>query len=356
LAAVAQVDSFTIGSVVVGNQYGFTIGSTLISYTAQAGDTQSVVLNALLTQVTASLLATGSITGTVLTLTAVQAGQGVSYTLIENLTHAVVTANHGIVDDLLAIQAANDDWYGVALCSNTDADLEQLSAQIESMKKIFIGVTKDAAVATSATTDIASVLKGKSLARTALIYTQQTSEDLDAAWMGGQLPAVPGSNIWAYKNLVGQSPDVLTSGQRTILVGTPVAQLAGKNVNIYSTVGGVDITQMGTMIGGQFIDITIGLDWLESTLQTNVFTALVQSAKIPYTDKGTGILISAVQAAFDQGVVNGLIADGSIVISAPAVLSVPSSQRANRVAPTITASARLAGAYQAVIVNVNISV
>jgi hypothetical protein len=266
------------------------------------------------------------------------------------LTQANVTPNNGIVNDMLNIINENNLWYGVALCANDDADIEQLSAFIETLKKIYIAVSADAAIPTSSTTDLASYLNGKAYKRTALMYTAISAAlGIEAAWMGGQLPAVPGSNNWAFKTLVGISPDVLTATQQAILIGDPVAQVAGKNVNIYQTVGGVNITEMGTMVGGQYIDITIGIDWLQSTLQTNIYAQLVNAAKIPYTDKGTSVLISAVKAAIDQGITNGLIDGNSpITITAPPVSSVSANQRANRVAPTISFSCRLAGAFNAV--------
>jgi hypothetical protein len=360
---VEQVDTFAVNTLAPsGHVYSFDLNGTPIAYTAQNGDTQQAVLSALLTAIGVAFptnppvsgVVTGSGSGALLTLTSTVAGQGVSYSLIDSdLTHVAVTPNNGIVNDLLNIINENNSWYGIVLCSNSDADIEQLAAEVETLKKIFIAVSQDGAIPTASTTDLASILKGKSYKRTGLIYSVLSYNlGIDAAWMGGQLPATPGSNNWAFKTLVGISPDTFTASQQTILIGVPVSQLPGKNVNIYQTVGGVNVTEMGTMAGGQYIDITIGIDWLEATIQNNIYEAFVQASKIPYTDKGTTVLMSAVQAALDQGVANGLIDGNSpITITAPLVQNVPASQRANRVAPTISFSCRLAGAFNAVIVN-----
>ena len=364
-AAVAQVDTFAVANLVSGHDYQFTIGTTLISYTSTSFDTQQSILNALATQLEAlnpdvvGAVVTGTGSGALMTVTSLVAGQGVSYTLIDSdLTHVALTPNHGIADDLASLIAINNSWYGIVLCSNADNDILQLAAAVEPLKKIFIGASSDSAIATAVTTDILSVMKGKSYKRTALVWSPgSASLGIDAAWMGGQLPYTPGSNNWALQNLEGITPDTITDGQAAILIGDPIAQVSGKNGNIFRTVGGQNITQMGQMVGGQFIDITIGVDWLQSTVQANVFAELTQPGKIPYTDNGTAILISAVKAAIDQGVVNGLIDGNSpITISAPKVLSVPQSQRANRVAPTISFSCRLAGAFNAVQVNGTVTV
>lgn len=367
-ASVAQITAITVNSLVgvPGHVYHFTFNGILISYTSITSDTQDLIIAglaaafAIAVQTTVATTAiSGSGSGSTLTITSAVAGLAFAISLVDTeLTNTPGAANHSIVSDIQAAQAQNDSWYGLAICSNTDADISQVAAYIETLLKIFIGVTNNPQVPSSSTTDLASVLKGQSLKRTALIYSVNgIGQGIEAAWLGGQLPQVPGSNNWAFCNLVGISPDVLTASQQFNLIGIPKSGVQGKNVNIYQTVGGKNITQMGTMIGGQFIDITIGIDWLNSTLQSNVFQALTSASKIPYTDRGTGVLLSAVKAAIDQGVANGLIDGNSpITISAPNVLDVPASQRANRIAPTISFVCRLAGAFNSVIVKGTVTV
>lgn len=366
--AVAQVDTFEVATVVSAHAYGFTLNGLPVSYTSLSADSYSTILVGLLANVSTVFPTnppvTGTITGsgssTTMTLTSSVIGTPVLYSAIDaDLTHVALTPSHSITDDLIAIQSISNQWYGMCLTQGTDADVAQASAYIETQKKIYIAISSTSAIATSSSSDVASVMKSKAYTRSGLIFTgsANVSEGKEAAWLGGQLPQIPGSNNWAYKSLIGCTPDILSDNAQAILIGDPVAGVQGKNVNIYQTVGGSNITQMGTMAGGQFIDLTVGIDWLESTLQTNVFGTLVANIKIPYTDIGTGILMSAVKAAIDQGIANGFI-DGlsPITITAPSVLSVPASQRANRISPTISFSCRLAGAYNAVVVSGSVTV
>lgn len=369
--AVAQVDTFAVATLTTGHNYQFTLNGLVISYTATSEDTQQSVLTALLADIGTVYPTNPPVTGVVsgsagtalLTLTSVIAGQTVSYSAIDaSLTHIALTASNGIANDLAALIAVNNLWYGIVLCSNSDNDIEQLAAAVEPLTKIFIGTSQDGSIATSSTTDILSVLKSKSYKRTALIYSPASFNlGIDAGWMGGNLPAVPGSNNWAYYTVAGISADTISSSAASNIIGDPVAQIAGKNGNIFQTVGGVNVMQMGQMVGGQYIDITIGLDWLKSTIQNNIYAALVAasnaSSKVPYTDLGSTAMQSQVKAAIDQGVTNGLIDGNSpITISAPLVASVSALQRQNRVAPTITFSCRLQGAFNAVIVNGTVTV
>lgn len=265
-----------------------------------------------------------------------------------------------IANDLAAIVAQNNSWYGCMLASPSDADIIALAPVIETMRKIFISSTSTAAVAQSGTTDFASTLKAQKLTRTALIYTANANGIAEAAWLGSQLPQTPGSNNWAYSTLAGVTPDVLTANQTAILYGTPIAGIVGKNVNVYTTIGGQPLTLMGQMIGGQFIDITVGLDFLKSTLTTNVFSQLVNALKVPYTDAGATMLMLPVSNALQQGVSNGLL-DGEdvtmpIKVTCDPVSSVSKAQRAARIAPTIRFQARLTGAFNSVGIAGNISV
>jgi hypothetical protein len=362
--AVEQVDTITVVTATSGHLYEGMIEGETWSYTASGGDTQSTIATAIASAINALANPTWNAVavGAAVTITSTVPGLAFTDTQITpdaKYTIASVTPNYGIQDDIngYLAQSNGNAWYGMCACDFTDSDIEQCAALIESLKKIFIAVSSTSAIATNSVTDVGSILKGKSYKRTALIYTPEAVEGKDAAWLGGQLPQVPGSNNWAFKTLFGCTPDSLSANQQVILIGDPVAQVPGKNVNIYQTVGGVNVTQMGTMAGGQFIDLTVGIDWLQSTIQTNIYEQLVESPKIPYTDSGTAVLISAVKAAIDLGVTNGLIDGASpISITAPLVLSVPQNQRANRVAPTISFSCRLAGAFNAVVVNGTVTV
>jgi hypothetical protein len=98
------------------------------------------------------------------------------------------------------------------------------------------------------------------------------------------------------------------------------------------------------MVSGQFIDITVGIDWIKSRLQEQIFTQLVNNSKIPFTDQGIAVIENEMRSVFDQGVANGLIAAGSYTITVPKALDVPFADRANRVLPNVSFTLRLAGA------------
>lgn len=363
--AVTQVDTITPTAVNL-TLYKVTLDGVDYSYTSDASATVSEIVAGLLALVNADSAAPAAATGTVtLILTGKTAGQGFTTSINANPDMALVhtTPNNGIVDDLVAIlNAPNGDlWYGLALCSNVVGDILQAAAFIETLKKIYVAASGDSAIDSGSTSDVASVLKGKGYKRTALFFSPGSYNlGVDAAWLGGQLPQTPGASTWMFKSLVGITPDSYTSNQRTTLIGVPGVS-TGKGVNIYETVGGVAITENGWMVGGQYIDITVGIDWLQSTMQNNIYSLLVNNPKIPYTDKGISVIENAVRQTLKQGSDDGgtgLLDHTSIQVTTEAVADIPTSDRAARILPAgaVTFSARLTGAFQNIVINGTVTV
>lgn len=257
-------------------------------------------------------------------------------------------------EDLANVSGQNNTWYCVVLAEPTDDDILDLAPVVEGQKKIMLASSSTAAIATDATDDLASRLKAAGYSRTGLIFTANKNGTAEAAWVGGQLPQTPGSNTWAYKTLAGVTADTLSQNQLSYLYGTPIAGVPGKNVNVYAPVGGTPVTFPGMMASGQYIDITIGVDWLQANIQTAIFSLLSSTQKVPYTDAGAAMLMSVVRGVLAEGEANGLLdgkdADNPITVTCESVDAVPRAQRAARIAPTIYFSGRLTGAFQSIAV------
>lgn len=363
--AVAQVSTLAVNTADTGDgrTFAFTLNGVVVSHESSGSDTKQDILTGLRTAAIATGAVTGNVTGTgdsaLLTLTSTTPGQALSFTAVDSqLTLNTTTPAKGIAADVAAIRAIDDTWYGWVLVEGTDADILQGAAWTEGQKKMFFATSATGAIGDpAATTDVMSKLKASSYRRSPLLWSPGAADlGAVAAWVGGQLPKTPGSNTWAFKTLAGVPADTLTDAQMIAAVGNPVAGLDGKNANVHTVVGGVPITQMGTTPDGDYIDVVIGLDWLEAEMTANVFRYLVASDKIPYTDVGTAVLISGVRKALDDGARNGLVEAASIVVDAQKVADVPANKRANRIAPTITWACRLQGAVHSVPVEGTVTV
>jgi hypothetical protein len=117
-----------------------------------------------------------------------------------------------------------------------------------------------------------SAIKTANYNRTFVIFNvptpAQTAVFPNAAWFGALLPPEPGTQTWAYKNLVGINADLPTDGT---LTNAKMVAIEAQNGNYYTNFGGRDVTINGKMGSGEFIDIIYGIDWLENAMQQDSF-------------------------------------------------------------------------------------
>ncbi len=222
-------------------------------------------------------------------------------------------------------------------------DYKAVAAWAETQKKLFFFASSSSGILDgSSTTDVAAFLHTAMYERTVCAYDPKaqgngsTEQYIESAWPGECLPFDVGSQTWAYKTLAGISPYALTSAQRT-------AALA-KKANLYMTVAGVNITEQGTVASGEYIDIMRGIDALASGIQETIFSSLISSRKIPFTDEGIQVVVGLLKSVLNQFTDDGFLVKSSIVVTAPLAASVSSANKTTRLLPDITFTANPQGA------------
>jgi hypothetical protein len=241
----------------------------------------------------------------------------------------------------VALQACvdvDDDWYALAAQTITKADIIAIAAWVEPRTKLYIARSADADIITNATDDVASTLEAAEYDRTSVMYHSKAStEYADAAWLGDTLPRDPGSQTFKFKTLKTITFDTLTSAQKDYALG--------KNANTYQRVAGVNITQDGKVASGEFIDIIRGIDWLTARIKERIFTRLINSPKIPFTNAGIAIIETQVREQLDIAVDRQLVApEPEYTVTVPDVLETDELDRQNRQLKNVNFRARLAGA------------
>lgn len=348
-AQVAQVETLT-PTVQNSTLYRVSIDGVDYAFTSDVDATAAEIGAGLLALINADVNCKMTASGTTtLILTADNAGESHTVSSTPNLSIIHTTSSHGVIQDIQAIQEVNDDWYCLILCSRADFDILQASSLIEAVRKIFVASSDDVSIKSASTTDLGSVLKGKSYKRTALLWSGDEESGPDAAWAGRKLPTDPGSEQWRYANLSGITADRLSA--------TEIANLDSKNVNHYTTVGGVGIVQKGKMVGGQWIDVTRFLDWFTARVQEGIYGLLVAVEKVPYTDGGVTSLEAIVRAKIEEGIrVGGISREDGYTVTSQKVAEVDPQDRQDRIFPDIEFEFRLAGAIGEVTVKGFVSV
>lgn len=346
----ATDDTVTVTPTAVNTyEYSVTINGTEFSFTSDGTATVAEVVAGLVAAINAgSEPVTATDSTTHVTLAPDVASTYYSVTAGNNLALGF-TASDTFAEDITAIRTQNDTWYALTAHTHTAADVEDIAAHVETLKKIYGTSASTAAIITSATTDIASVLKDAGYDRTFVMYSGDAAEFPEAGILGVMLPKEVGSATWKFKTITGITADDLTSTQSTYA--------RNKNCMTYETIGGVSITREGKVASGEFIDTIIGVDWLESRMEERVYSRLVNSDKIPYTDDGFTMIEGDIRAQLQEAIdVGFLAASPAPTVTVPKVANVSSALKTARETPAITFTGTLAGAVHKVTITGSVTV
>jgi hypothetical protein len=230
--------------------------------------------------------------------------------------------------------------------SRTDGDVEDLAAWVQTQRKMYLAKTEDADIIASGSSDIASILKAANYTRSAAFFSEQADHQFDCGVAGAMLPKQAGSATYCYKTIEGITVDSYTDAERAYAIA--------KNANIYHSVGGVSITEQGVTCEGEYIDVMIGIDWMQARMEEDIFQALTEADKIPFNDVGIGIVVGIIKSVLDRAFRQGIIND-DYVIDAPLAADVSAVDKAARTLPDVTFSATLQGAIHFVEVRGTVS-
>jgi hypothetical protein len=241
---------------------------------------------------------------------------------------------------LNAIELVDNDWYGLFLVSRVQADIEAVAQNyIESRIKILIATSSDTALRDGTAGNVGEVLNAAALDRTSVWYSADTDNDLTAGLLGLQLPKDPGSTNWAFKTIAGPAFDDLSP--------TQIQNIDNVKANHYTRVAGVNITRLGTMASGEFIDVIRGSDFIQARMQELVYFELLNSEKIPYTNDGIAAIENRMREALNLGVDNQII-NPDFTITTPDVADISQIDKGNRFLPDMEFEATLTGAINKV--------
>lgn len=355
-----HTEILTIATVTDNTQYDVTVNGNTTDFDSGGSATAASISAGLTAAIDA--LAGGANdqfdavdgTGTITLTAGTNAAAGVfELTVLDRalITRENTTSDPGVVTDLTAIQAANDDFFAVVPTSQGKAEILALAGSVEALiapKRLLLVASADDDILSNTSGNIADDLN-PGFARTALMYHSRPHTSPNGAWGGKLLPKDPGSVTWAFKTLATIEPDVLQTGE--------ITNIETNEANHYTSIAGVAITQQGTVSSGEFIDIQHFISFIETRLQENVFARMAAVDKVPFTDPGIAIIEAEVRAVLQLGIAQGgFAASPEPTVTVPRAADVSLVDKANRTLPDIKFTATLAGAIHAVTINGVVSV
>jgi len=349
-ANVAQKERITVDTAIDFTAYNLTIGSNSYDYTSGLdADTATIV---------ASLLSIASVGEDALTFTnnlngtydilADVAGDAFTVETDDNQTVTTLVENVNVATELADLREEYSDWYALILTRRaTEAqqiqDIKHTAAWVESKLMLYGTSIDEAAIITSATTDVMSWLKARAYDRTFLMYSADHAAYPEAAMFGVLLPNDPGTtNItMKFKQLSGIAVDTLSS--------TATTHLIAKYANYYETVAGYNcITGEGIVASNEYIDIIYFTDWLQTRIAEGIFLKLINAQKIPFTTQGMDVIAQEIMFWLERGIDAGGLVAGSAEVEVPDIEDIPSTEKAIRYLNGVTFTGTYAGAIHKV--------
>lgn len=284
------------------------------------------------------------------------------------------------VDSETALEAAaihadgSHVWYALEFVTTVQPTLqehEDVAGFIESASpsRTYWYTTGDSEVLDPLTDgDLASAMKVLNLARTCGQYSTTAPTNAIASLFGRFANVDFRQNNSCITAKFKREPGVVAE----TLSETQAQTVDDKHINVFVNYDvDVAIVEEGVMANGDFIDERIGCDWLQNALQVALFNVLYTSpTKIPQTDAGTQILVTACKVVLQAGVFNGFIAPGmwngpplgqintgdllttGFYVFAPSVNTQSQADREARKSVPIQIAVKLAGAVHSVICSV----
>lgn len=262
-----------------------------------------------------------------------------------------------MIDDMYSGQ-----FYGVVCPAASASDHEDLALYCEAADPphYYGATTGDPATLNPLLdTDLASLLMDLGFNRSAVQFSFSSkyaimsylARILTTQWSGQNTTIT-----LMYKQQPGVKPEQLTSGQADTL--------KAKNCNVYvGYSNGANIIEYGTSASGQFTDTIIGADAYALDLQAALFNVMYTTpTKVPQTDPGAGLLVTAAARISARYVANrwlapgtwnapgfGTLSEGDLLnlgyyIYMPSMLTQDEADRAARRAPLMQIAAKTAGA------------
>jgi len=270
----------------------------------------------------------------------------------QNIYLTDTTADPGIATDLAAVALEDDDWYGLTIDSESKAEILAAAAWAEAAKKLFTPQTSESTAAdNTVTNDVIASVQTAAYRQTHVIFNNtDTMGFAGAAEQGvsfGGTP-VPGKETWALKQLAGVSANKLTSTMRSTILG--------KNGTTYTRVKGRNVTEGGKVGSGEHVDVIRALAYNDDQVQTRLFRVEVSLPKVPYTQKGVGILASELSSTLVDSEAASIFAPGSTFVVQPKVATASPVDKQNRLLKGLDWGGTLDGAIEMVQVRGFVSV
>lgn len=221
------------------------------------------------------------------------------------------------------------DWFYITSTMNDNATIEKLSTWSIANEKLYFVTTQDL-----------TVVEGVESANTVIGYHEKETDYFTEGLARNMAMALPGSITAMYETIPSSIPsDITLTELKKLHTDNGVSYIRNKGRNFVSE---------GKASDGSYIDVTLGSYFIKFRLEEALFLLAMNNGKIPYSDRGIGMLVGEVEnvlkVATSQGIILEKDGKGVYEITALRRDQVLKNQVANRVYNGISVKAVVAGA------------
>ncbi len=252
-----------------------------------------------------------------------------------------VSVDGSLAAQLTAAKAAADldevPVYGLLIDSYAETEINLAAAFTEAQTMVFLGLSPDQEILESGQTDdVASDLEGAGYDRSAVCFTRNMTSDWAAGLLGLMLGQTPGSTTWHMRQIAGARGDQLTS--------THFSAARAKSAFLYTREPNGTHTWDGKAAGGQFFDITHGVDFLKADIESRVYAVMLNLPKVPFNAAGFAAIEAAIRGALGNAQTELRLIEPDWTVTMPSLTGYSAVDKANRLLRTVRFTATLTGA------------
>lgn len=263
-------------------------------------------------------------------------------------TIATTTAGHTLADDFNDAIAEKKNWFWMLETSHNKGAILSVQSLLSPAGKMGMFLSSEEGITQSVTTDLASKINTAKYDNSIVAYHHDLAEFFDHAWSGNCLPIAPGKDRWGERELSGVTPSPLSE--------TAYDNIVGKQANCYVEYGQYNLTFLGRVASGDYIDNVRNLYYMANELNTDLLAYIVGTLKIPFTSAGQLGPISKAKAVMVRMIQEGILAEfvedaeGNIKpgfeITFPKISEISPTDKSNRKFGGIKISGTLAGGIE----------
>lgn len=263
--------------------------------------------------------------------------------------------------DLLDKANSLGGWYCVCPVGISESDYAEIATWVEANEKICCFNVPRVDISNSDYVGMKNKMRSFGICNLERDDTVEIVNELNkaanCAWAAKCLSYYPGQETWALKTLNGIEPITINDKNKKIIKEGTEGNYNGV-YSFYTVYASKKVTQGGMTFGGEWIDVIRGRDWLESEMQTRIFSVLCANPKVPYTDEGITLIQNQMIAALKHAQTRGVVAPDEydennepvpgFTTYAPLAVNIAAAQKMSRKLVDIGFAARIAGAIHVV--------